>query len=415
MKIEKYSMGIGDRFGREGSAQLTAMLRAREMGISVVPVWNKSHREHQIVGTHPDQVRQEADTAVNDMNWNDSYYVDADHIGLDTVDEFIKASDFFTLDVADQIGESAGEDEIRAFVDQHSNLIGELTLPVLGTRLKITKDALERAAQTFLYAVKQAGRIYRHIQEKSRDSFVIEVSMDETASAQTPAELFLILAAIADEGIPVQTLAPRFSGRFNKGVDYVGDVQQFKTEFEQDLAVIRLAVVAFDLPDNLKLSVHSGSDKFAIYTPIREALQRFNAGLHLKTAGTTWLEELIGLAEAGGDGLKLAIEVYTQAYQRYDELAKPYAKVIDIHFDKLPSPGQVSEWDSETFATALRHNQQHANYQPDVRQLLHVAYKIAAEMGDQYLDALQTYKTVISRHVTENLLKRHIRAVFPAE
>ena len=126
--------------------------------------------------------------------------------------------------------------------------------------------------------------------------------MDETDRAQSPVELLIILAAIADEGIPVQTIAPKFSGRFNKGVDYVGDVAQFEREMALDVAAIAYAVKQYGLPDNLKLSVHSGSDKFSIYPAIHATMKRFDAGVHLKTAGTTWLEELIGLAEAGGEG-----------------------------------------------------------------------------------------------------------------
>ncbi len=124
--------------------------------------------------------------------------------------------------------------------------------------------------------------------------------MDETDSPQTPPELLVILAALADEKIPMQTIAPKFTGRFNKGVDYVGDLAQFEKEFQQDLAVIAFAIDKYGLPANLKLSVHSGSDKFSIYAPIRRGLAKFDAGLHIKTAGTSWLEEVIGLAEAGG-------------------------------------------------------------------------------------------------------------------
>ena len=90
-------------------------------------------------------------------------------------------------------------------------------------------------------------------------------------------------------------------------------------------------------PPTLKLSVHSGSDKFSIYAPMRRALARFDAGVHIKTAGTTWLEEVIGLAEAGGDGLALAKEIYAGALEHVDELCAPYAAVIDIDREKLPS------------------------------------------------------------------------------
>ena len=162
--------------------------------------------------------------------------------------------------------------------------------------------------------MKKAGEVYRKVENaKGAGNFIPEVSMDETDRAQSPVELLIILAAIADEGIPVQTIAPKFSGRFNKGVDYVGDVAQFEREMALDVAAIAYAVKQYGLPENLKLSVHSGSDKFSIYPGDSRTMKRFNAGVHLKTAGTTWLEELIGLAEAGGDGLALAKEIYAEA------------------------------------------------------------------------------------------------------
>ncbi len=233
-----------------------------------------------------------------------------------------------------------------------------------------------------------------------------------TDTPQTPIEMFVILAAIAEEWIPAETIAPKFSGRFNKGVDYVGDVEQFAREFEQDLAVIRYAVREFGLPEGLKLSVHSGSDKFSIYAPIRKALGKFNAGLHLKTAGTTWLEELIGLALAGGEGLAIAKEIYTKALARMDELCGPYVTVIDIDRGKLPVPDAVAKWDGERFAAALRHNPSCPQYNPHFRQLLHVGYKIAAELGPRFTDALEKYEPTIAQQVTTNIYERHIRPLF---
>src|SRR5205823_11324638 len=117
MRIAKYSMGIGDRFAQQGRAQLSAFVRARELGVEVIPVWNKSNREHNIVHSEPLSVREEADSAVRSMNWRGQYLVDADHIGLKTVDRFLAPSDFFTIDVADFIGKEAQDDSIRAFVD----------------------------------------------------------------------------------------------------------------------------------------------------------------------------------------------------------------------------------------------------------------------------------------------------------
>jgi len=261
--------------------------------------------------------------------------------------------------------------------------------------------------------VKEAGKIYRHIAEKKGvDDFITEVSMDETDSPQTPPELLVILVAIADEKIPIQTIAPKFTGRFNKGVDYVGDVAQFAVEFSDDLAVIAYAIEKYGLPETLKLSVHSGSDKFSIYGAIRDAIRKTGAGLHLKTAGTTWLEEIIGLAEAGPEGLALAKEVYSEAYDHKVELCEPYASVIDIDYAKLPAPAEVDTWTPEQFTDALRHVQSNPGFNPNMRQLLHVGYKVAAKMGNRYLDMLSRSEESIARNVTENIYDRHIKPLF---
>jgi hypothetical protein len=160
------------------------------------------------------------------------------------------------------------------------------------------------------------------------------------------------------------------------------------------------------------LSVHSGSDKFSLYGRIHNILQRFNAGVHLKTAGTNWLEELIGLAEAGGEGLDLAKDIYAEAYAHRDELCAPYAAVIDIDPAKLPAPDEVERWSSEQFVSALRHDQKSASYNSSLRQLLHVGFKVAAKMGKRYLDLLTAMEGTIAKNVTENLFERHIKPLF---
>jgi hypothetical protein len=337
LTLAKYSFGVGDRFAHQAKAQLRACILAAEQGADVVPVWNKSHREHTTIGSEPSSVRAAADAAVRELSWNKPYHVDADHIRLETVDGFLASSDFYTLDVADAIGRPAAAGAVNAFADRHPELIGRLELPGIEGPFETTRADVERVAGHYLLAVQEAGRTYRRIAEaKGEGRFITEVSMDETEKPQTPPELLVILAALADEKLPVQTIAPKFTGRFNKGVDYVGDLAQFEKELQQDLAVIAFAVRRYGLPANLKLSVHSGSDKFSIYAPIRRALARTGAGLHIKTAGTTWLEEVIGLAEAGGAGLELAKEVYAKALAKRDALCAPYAAVIDIN------PGQAA-------------------------------------------------------------------------
>lgn len=436
MILEKFSLGVGDRFAHQARAQLRACQLLARDGVTVVPVWNKSNREHTFIGSEPASVLAAAKAAVAALNWQHGWHVDADHIGLMTVDRFLPHADFFTLDVADFIGKPAAPEAIASFVTKHPELTGTVTIAGIDRPFTITKAEVERVAGKFLFAVQEAGKIYRHIAaakegrlqpSKAGDAngatevalpptngngFIAEVSMDETDSPQTPPELLIILAALADEGIPAQTIAPKFTGRFNKGVDYVGDLKQFEQEFSDDLAVIAHAVKAYGLPASLKLSVHSGSDKFSLYPIIRRTLPKFDAGLHLKTAGTTWLEELIGLAEAGGDALALAQELYGEALAHVDELCRPYATVIDIDRAKLPSAGTVRGWSGRQYTDALRHDQKNPGFNPSFRQLLHIAFKLAAKKGRRYLDLLEANEEVVGRNVTENLYQRHLRPLF---
>jgi hypothetical protein len=413
LKLPKFSVGVGDRFAHQAKAQLAACVLAAKAGVEVAPVWNKSNREHTIIGSEPSQTRSEADAAVKELGWTKPYFLDADHINLKTVGRFLDPCDFFTLDVADMIGHSADEKDVAAFVARHPELIGTVTIPHIDAPFKTDAAFVTGVANKFLAAVQDAGRIYRFLVEnKGVGRFVAEISMDETDSPQTPVELLIILAAIADEKIPIQTIAPKFTGRFNKGVDYVGDVDQFSKEFNEDLAAIAFAVKTYGLPANLKLSVHSGSDKFSIYKAIHDAMKKFGAGVHMKTAGTTWLEELIGLAEAGGTGLEIAKEVYAEAYAHSEELCAPYATVIDIDPTKLPQPDEVNGWTSAQYTSALRHEQGNKAYNPSFRQLLHVGFKVAAKMGDRYLKALEANEEVVARNVTTNLFERHIKPVF---
>lgn len=411
LQLGKFSLGVGDRFAHQAKAQLQACILAQQAGVEVIPVWNKSNREHNIIGSGPATTRAAADAAVKALHWHHPYFCDADHIGLNTVDRFLDSCDFFTIDVADYIGKPAQPASIERFLKRRSDLKGAIRLEGVSEPIHITPDLLEATAKKFLFAIEEAGKVYRRIESaKGKGTFIPEISMDETDSAQTPAELLIILAAIADEGIPIQTIAPKFTGRFNKGVDYVGDVARFRREIVLDVAAIFWAVRNVGLPQNLKLSVHSGSDKFSIYSAIYEATK--HQGVHLKTAGTTWLEEIIGLAEACGAGLDLAKEIYAQACEHRDELCAPYATVIDIDPAELPSPSTVKSWSSAQYTSALRHDPRSPTYNPSFRQLLHVGFKIAAKMGRRYLDLLEANESVIAKNVTENLFDRHIAPVF---
>ena len=411
--IGKYSLGIGDRFAHQAGAQLKGIQLALEDGIEITPVWNKSFREHRTIGSESITTRLAADAAVKNLDWQGSYFLDADHINLSNVEFFLDTCDFYTIDVADYIGQRTDESLIDAFVAQNSVWVKNLELAEIINGQSFDMDVIRTIAENYLYAIQEAGKIYRHIKlyGNSKDP-VIEVSMDETENTQTPAEIFLILAGIAEEGIPIQTLAPKFTGRFNKGVEYVGDLDRFEQEFESDLRILKFAAAEFNLSGNLKLSIHSGSDKFSLYPIIGNLIRKFDSGIHVKTAGTTWLEEVIGMAAAGGEGLGLAKKIYADSVSRYDELCAPYSTVLDIDPSCLPEINQVMTWSSRKFVDSLRHDQTNPDYNLHFRQLIHVGYKIAAEMGKQYTDALDRFKKIIGENVTTNIYDRHIRRIF---
>ena len=237
LTLGKFSFGIGDRFAHQARAQLRAFQMIAAQGAPAVPVWNKSNREHTFIGSEPQSVFDAAQAAVTTLGWTDSWHLDADHIRLETVDRFVSCSDFFTIDVADSIGKPASADAVTAFVKSHPELVGTVSLPGIAQPFQITEAEVTRVTGKFLLAVQDAGKIYRHIAaKKGEGNFITEVSMDETDAPQTPPELLIILVALADEKIPAQTIAPKFTGRFNKGVDYVGDLVQFEKEFNDDLA-----------------------------------------------------------------------------------------------------------------------------------------------------------------------------------
>lgn len=416
LRLGKYSLGVGDRFAQQAAAQLRACGLAAERGVQVIPVWNKSNREHLIIGSEPGTVRAAAATAVAQLGWRLPWHVDADHIRLETVDRFLPHADFYTIDVADSIGQAAEPAAVEAFVRRHPELTGQVRIPGVEQAAELPRAEVERVARKYLFAVQEAGVIYRHIEaQKGAGNFITEVSLDETDTPQAPVELLIILAALADEQVPVQTIAPKFTGRFNKGVDYVGEVSQFEREFNDDLCVLAHAIERYGLPDNLKLSVHSGSDKFSIYGPIHQAIKRHAAGLHVKTAGTTWLEEIIGLAASGGDGLALAREIYAEAITHLEELCGPYATVIDIDRAKLPPAAAVAQWTGAQFAAAVRHDPKCREFNPHIRQLLHVGYKLAAQKLGRYLTLVQRNADVIAEGVTANLFERHVKPIFLGE
>src|SRR3954465_3657625 len=151
MNLPKYSMGIGDRFAHQGKAQLAAFVKAKQAGVDVTPVWNKSNREHLIVHSEPPSGRVEADGAVKALGWDAPYFVDADHIGLKTVDGFVASSDFFTIDVAAFIGKRADESNVVAFITRNMPYPRRLRVPGIEQTLNVSHEQIESIARKYLF------------------------------------------------------------------------------------------------------------------------------------------------------------------------------------------------------------------------------------------------------------------------
>lgn len=406
METGKYSFGTGDRFGQEGKVQLRAIQEINRLGFPVVPVWNKSNREHELTGTTQAEVRIEADEAVKANRWQDKYFVDADHITMRNVDKFLDSSDFFTIDVAHCIGRPAPAALKKDFLRRSQNL----KLP--GLAAEGSDYDLARFADRYLSAVQEIKLLYDHIGSKKPDGFIAEVSMDEVSAAQSPVDLFLIIRELKHIGVEPDTIAPKFTGLFPKGVDYEGDIDKFADEFEKDLRMLDVARERLELSHDIRLSIHSGSDKFSIYPAIRDLVKKHSAGIHIKTAGTTWLEEVIGLARGGGEGLRIAKEIYHQGLTRFDEMAVPYSSVLHIDTNKLPPVKDVLTWNSTRFSGTLIHDQACREYNSHFRQLIHISYRVASEMGAEFMDALEYYRDPVEEQVYTNLIERHLKRLF---
>jgi hypothetical protein len=412
-KLAKYSFGMGDRFAHQAGWQLKTIIEAEKQGREATPVWNKSNREHTTIGSEPRDTLNAVEKSIKEAGWDKPWFIDADHITIDTVDRFLDSSNFFTIDVAAYIGKKGDAGEEDAFISKMKDYIGTVNIPGLDNPFNVSEEQLRDLAGQYLHAAGKAGETYKHIEAaKGKGNFITEVSMDEVPNPQTPVELLFILAMLAHYGVPAQTIAPKFTGRFNKGVDYVGDLDAFRNEYEANLMVIDFAIKQFGLPSELKLSIHSGSDKFSIYPVIKELSQKYDKGFHLKTAGTTWLEEVIGLALAGGEALVFVKQLYSRALTNVEKLCAPYADVIDIDEDKLPSAMEVQGWTSEEFANALRHIPDNPQYNPNLRQLVHVAYKLAADDINTYNVLLEQHADIVGRCVFENLYNRHAKRLF---
>lgn len=325
------SFGFGDRLGLATPGHIAA---AR--GTKFAPIFaQQSVRENARTGRTPQQVIDDARRAVAAAKWDAPWGADADH--LKTVDDFSPFIDagytFFTVDPGEHVDNGADTDSVEMLKHKVAALgweeLSALYLP--GNREQIwggfEAESLMRATVKYGKAIRHAVSMFKRLSEL-KDKFDFEISVDETDSPTTPLEHFFIANELTRKGVKFTSLAPRFVGRFEKGVDYIGDLNVLDVEFSKHAAVTEHF-------GSYKLSLHSGSDKFSVYPLLAK---HWGERIHVKTAGTSYLEALRVLAEHEPD---LFLKIYKLGCDRYETDKQTYHVSAELSklakTDDLPS------------------------------------------------------------------------------
>jgi tagaturonate epimerase len=353
----KTSVGLGDRLGLATPGHVRAI---RNTGGKIAPIFTQqSIREMTRTGRSPQQVIDDATWGVFEEGWLPGFGADADHLKTFTdIDACLPFGyTFFTIDPSeyvDNCAETASLNELRALAENlpaniqpyASGLQGK-TFQIEELTLTFDEYTLLKAAFKYGRAVAHIAAMYQHLsQTAGSHPFELEVSVDETDQPTSHAEHVYIASELKRLGVHWVSLAPRYVGRFEKGVDYIGDVKTFESDIAGHAAIARHF-------GPYKLSLHSGSDKFSIYPA---AMCQTRGLVHLKTAGTSYLEALRTIASVDEDFFR---EIYTFARDRFETDKASYHVSADL--ERAPHPEQVSDW------PALLD-------QFDAREILHVTF-----------------------------------------
>jgi hypothetical protein len=357
------SFGLGDRLGIAGPAHLRAL---EGSGFKVV-LAQQSIRELERTERTPDEVMDAATWAVLEEGWQEAWGADADHLKTPADVELMAAAGFtmFTIDPGDHVVDAADtmsltelqeaaadlpwsdlEDTLGGALRRYS---GDLIFTGGGLDLKPSNEDILRAWVKYGGPLAHTAKMYRHIASTMRQRpFEVEVSVDETASVTTPFEHWLVASELRRLGVEWIGLAPRFIGDFEKGIDYRGDLEVFRGEYLKHLAVAEAL-------GPYKISIHSGSDKFGVYRVIGEIGK---GGVHVKTAGTSYLEALRTIAACEP---KLFREILEFSRSLYEHERRTYHVSADL--ERVPPAADLKARD----LPALFEDD-------DARQVLHVTF-----------------------------------------
>ncbi len=369
----RLSAGLGDRLGVATPGHIRAI---REVG-GFFPIYaQQSIREMERTQRTPEQVLDDAMWGVLQEGWTEGYGADADHLKTTAdIDACVAAGfGFYTLDPREHVDAAADTDDLSSLAAKFATLpwdglestpadferlyVGQTVCINQDLTLTIDREQALRAACKYGRAVAHLMTLSRHLATAMGDRpYDLEISVDETDSPTTAQEHYYIASELKRLGVRWASLAPRYVGRFEKGVDYIGDLGEFEREFAKHAAIARAL-------GPYKLSLHSGSDKFSVY-PI--AARHAGTLIHLKTAGTSYLEALRAVAQVQPE---LFREVLAFAVAHYDTERASYhvsaemARVPDSH--TLPDAALPSLLESF-----------------DARQALHVTFGLVLTSRDE--------------------------------
>ena len=356
------SAGCGDRLGLATPGHIRAVRKAA----GVAPILaQQSIRENARTGRTPQEVMDDAMWGVFQEGWRAGFGADADHLKT-TADADVTAAagyTFFTVDPGDHVDDAAHtaspaeltekfaalpwSDLDSSPADQQARYLGT-TFELEDRRLAFDEESLLRAAAKYGRAVAHAARMHRHLDSILDRPWELEVSVDETATPTSHLEHLYIVAEMRRLGVRWVSLAPRYVGSFEKGVDYIGDLDLLQADLAGHAAIARRF-------GPYKLSLHSGSDKFSVY-PIAVAETR--GVVHLKTAGTSYLEALRAIAQVDAP---LFREIYGLAFERYDEDRKTYH--VSAQPARAPQPTGLADGQLPDVLDQF-----------DAREMLHVTF-----------------------------------------
>ena len=374
---KKRSFGLGDRLGIATPGHIRLFKE-----YDAYPVFaQQSIRELNLTQRTYEDVLDVATFYTFRDGYKDGYGADGDHLKTEADIEYALSLGFtmLTLDCSEHI-KNGVENMSDEEVDKLVTLTAAYKERYLGKKIafedveiNFTENQLKRAVLIYEEAIGFATHIYNKYLASGKYDCDFEISIDETATPTEPAQHYFVANELAINKVPVQTVAPRFCGEFQKGIDYIGDIKQFESELKVHAAIARHF--------GYKLSIHSGSDKFATFALIGKYTK---GNFHVKTAGTNWLEAMRAVAKADP---ALYREIHKYALSMFNEACKYYHVTTDLN--NIPDVDTVADAD---MADLFNNN--------DARQLIHITYGFI--LTDKNADGTYKFKDKLYKFWREN-------------